>query len=153
MSLFFRTRLTRTTRRRCKWRRTLESSWQCPSSFSWFLNSFHSCFNTVFKVHKGKGRTLFMFSPPKISWAVSGTKYICLHSIPVFYLIQPSGKQIICFDFRKQNSVLPIVFYVPCVYTFTPRKRVIKESRGSISTHNFFEASIILWGSWGSSKK
>jgi hypothetical protein len=56
---------------------------------------------------------LFMFSPPKISWVVSGIKYICLHLLPVFYLIQPSSKQIICFDFRKQNSVLPIVFYVP----------------------------------------
>jgi hypothetical protein len=27
--------------------------------------------------------------------------------------VKPSSKQIICFDFRKQNSVLPIVFYVP----------------------------------------
>ncbi len=53
-----------------------------------------------------------MFSPPKISWVVSEIKYICLHLLPVFYLIQPS---IICFDFRKQNSVLPIVFYVPWV--------------------------------------
>ncbi len=32
----------------------------------------------------------------------------------IFYLIQPSSKQIIWFDFGKQNSVLPIVFYVPC---------------------------------------
>jgi hypothetical protein len=56
---------------------------------------------------------LFMFSPPKMSWVVSGIKYICLHLLPVFYLIQPSGTQIICFDFQKQNSVLPIVFYVP----------------------------------------
>ncbi len=56
---------------------------------------------------------LFMFSPPKISKAVSGIKYICLHLLPVFCLIQPSSKQIICFDFQKQNSVLPIVFYVP----------------------------------------
>ena len=55
-----------------------------------------------------------MFSPPKISWVVSGLKYICVHLLPVFYLIQPSSKQIICFDFQKQNSVLPIVFYVPC---------------------------------------
>ncbi len=59
---------------------------------------------------------LFMFSPPKISWVVSVIKYICLHLLPVFYVIQPSSKQIICFDFRKQNSVLPIVFYVPCQY-------------------------------------
>ena len=56
---------------------------------------------------------LFLFSPPKISWVVSGIKYICLHSLTVFYLIQPSSNQIICFDFRKQNSVLPIVFHVP----------------------------------------
>ncbi len=55
-----------------------------------------------------------MFSPPKISWVVKGIKCICLHFLPVFYLIQPSSKQIICFDFGKQNSVLPIVFYVPC---------------------------------------
>ncbi len=68
------------------------------------------------KVHKSKGRTLFvfMFSPPKISWVVSGIKKnICLHLLHVFYLIQPSSKRFICFDFRKQNSVLPIVFYVP----------------------------------------
>jgi hypothetical protein len=54
-----------------------------------------------------------MFSPPKISWVVSGIKYICLYLLTVFYLIQPSRKQIICFDFQKQNSVLPVVFYVP----------------------------------------
>jgi hypothetical protein len=54
-----------------------------------------------------------MFSPSKISWVVSGMKYICLQLLPVFYLIQPSSKQIICFDFRKQNSVLPTVLYVP----------------------------------------
>jgi hypothetical protein len=54
-----------------------------------------------------------MFSPPKISWVISGIKYIYLHLLPVFYLIEPSSKQIFCFDFRKQNSVLPIVFYVP----------------------------------------
>ncbi len=60
---------------------------------------------------------LFMFSPPKISWVVSGIKYICLHLLPVFYLIHPSSKQIICFDFRKQNSVLlPLVFYLPWRY-------------------------------------
>jgi hypothetical protein len=58
---------------------------------------------------------LFMFSHPKISWVVSGIKYICLLLLPVFYLIQPSSEQIICFDFQKQNSVVPIVFYVPYV--------------------------------------
>ncbi len=34
---------------------------------------------------------------------------ICLHLFTVFYLVQPSSKQIICFGFRKQNSVQPIV--------------------------------------------
>ncbi len=52
---------------------------------------------------------MFMFSPPKISWVVSEIKYIILHLLPVFYLIQPSSKRIICFDFRKQNSVLPSI--------------------------------------------
>ncbi len=71
--------------------------------------------NIKFKVHKSiqQHYLLFMFSPPKISRVVSEMKYICLHLLPVFYLIQPSSRQIICFDFRKQNSVLPIVFYVP----------------------------------------
>jgi hypothetical protein len=54
-----------------------------------------------------------MFRPPKISLTISGIKYIWLHLLPVFYLIQPSSKQIICFDFQKQNSLLPIVFHVP----------------------------------------
>ncbi len=56
---------------------------------------------------------LFMFSPPKISWAIRGIKYIFLQLLLVFYVIQSSIEQIICFDFGKQNSVLPIVFYVP----------------------------------------
>jgi hypothetical protein len=56
---------------------------------------------------------LFMFRTPKISWVVSGIKYIYLHLLLVLYLIQPSSKQIICFDFQKQNSVLLIVFYIP----------------------------------------
>ncbi len=67
---------------------------------------------------------LSMFSPPKISWVVSGIKYICLHLLPVFYLIQPSSKQINCFDFRKQNCVLPIVFYVPWKKTNKHKKVV-----------------------------
>ncbi len=53
-----------------------------------------------------------MFSPPKISYTVWGIKYICLQWYTVSYLIQPSSKHIVCFDFGKQNSVLPIVFYV-----------------------------------------
>jgi hypothetical protein len=56
---------------------------------------------------------LFVFSPPKISKTVRGIKHICLDLFTVFYLIQPSSKQFICFDFGEQNSVLPIVFYVP----------------------------------------
>jgi hypothetical protein len=36
-----------------------------------------------------------------------------IHLLTVFYLIQPSSKQIICFDFEKQNGGLPKVFYVP----------------------------------------
>ncbi len=36
---------------------------------------------------------LFMFSPWKIGWVVSGIKYICLHLLPVFYLIQPSSNK------------------------------------------------------------
>ncbi len=56
---------------------------------------------------------LFMVSPPKISFTVRGIKYISLHLLTDFYLIQPSSKKIICFDFGKQNSVLPIVLYVP----------------------------------------
>ncbi len=55
-----------------------------------------------------------MVSPPKISWTVWGLKYICLHLFIVFYLIQPSNKQIICFDLGNHNNVLPIVLYVPC---------------------------------------
>ncbi len=69
--------------------------------------------------------SLFMFSPPKISWVISGIKDICLHLLPVFYLIQPSSKQFICFDFQKQNSVLPIVFYVPWFDSCT--KKVLKK--------------------------
>jgi hypothetical protein len=34
------------------------------------------------------------------------------------FLSNSSSKQIFCFDFRKQNSVLPIVFYVPCIWAF-----------------------------------
>jgi hypothetical protein len=50
---------------------------------------------------------MFMFSPPKISWVVSGIKYICLYLLPVFYLIQPSSKQTICLF--SENK---IVYYL-----------------------------------------
>jgi hypothetical protein len=63
-------------------------------------------------VSNNQSYLLFMFSLPKISWVVSGIKHICLHLLPVFYLIQPFSKQFICFDFQKQNSLLPIAFYV-----------------------------------------
>ncbi len=77
-----------------------------------------------------------MFSPPKISWVVSGIKYICLHSLTVFYLIQPSSNQIICFDFRKQNSVLPIVFYVPWKKVYT------KSTDADTPSNNFYDCLI-----------
>ncbi len=76
-----------------------------PVTWCWLLSRY-------IKV-KVEHYLLFKFSPPKISCVVSGIKYICFHLLQVFYVIQPSSKQIICFDFRKQNSVLPIVFYVP----------------------------------------
>jgi len=52
---------------------------------------------------------LFMFSPPKIHNldCVCGIKYICLFIRTVLCLTQPSNKQMICFDFEKQNSILP----------------------------------------------
>ena len=34
-------------------------------------------------------------------------KSICLHVLTVFYLTHPSSKQIICLDFKKQDSALP----------------------------------------------
>ncbi len=84
-----------------------------------------------------------MFSPPKISSTVWGIKYICLQLFTVFYLIQPSSKQIICFDFGKQNSMLPIVFYVPwfivCLDLDWGSEMVIFES--ILTT---FTASVVL---------
>jgi len=32
----------------------------------------------------------------------------------MYNFLQPSNKQVICFDFKKQNCVLPIVFNIPC---------------------------------------
>ena len=61
---------------------------------------------TLPKVHRSKGRTLFMFSIPNRIGCLTN-KNICFHFIPVFYLTQPSNKQIICLDFDKQNSPLP----------------------------------------------
>ncbi len=52
---------------------------------------------------------LFMFSPPKISWVVSGIKYICLHLLPVFYLIQPSSEQ--SFVLISENKIVCYLQY------------------------------------------
>ena len=41
---------------------------------------------------------------------VKKQKYISLHLLIVFYLTQLSNKQIICFDFEKQNRKLPVLF-------------------------------------------
>ncbi len=59
-------------------------------------------------VHKSKGRTLYEL---KISFTFLGIKYICLHSLIVFYPTQLSNQKIICFDFGKRNVELPIEFY------------------------------------------
>ncbi len=67
------------------------------------------------KAHKSKGKTLFVVWPSKNKLVRLRNKIQFLQLLPVFYLIQLSSKQIICFDFRKQNSVLPMVFYVPWV--------------------------------------
>ncbi len=83
----------------------------------WWMT--HNCFQLLLKMKmrsryiklKVEHYRLFMFSPPKISWVIWGIKYIYLLLFTVFFLIQPSSKQIICFGFGKQNSVLPIVFF------------------------------------------
>ena len=65
------------------------------------------CNKREIKVHRSKG-LLFMFSPPKINQTLKEIKKnICILALTVFYLTQPSNKQIICFDFEKQNSALP----------------------------------------------
>ncbi len=51
---------------------------------------------------------LFKFSPPKISWVISGIKYICLHFFPVFYLMQPSSKQIVLIS---ENKIVCYLYY------------------------------------------
>ena len=78
------------------------------SSFSWRLKIIFKKVQICGYIEVKVGQyLLFMFSPPKISWTVYGIKNICLHVLAVFYLTQPSRKQIICFDFEKQNSALP----------------------------------------------
>ncbi len=79
---------------------------------------------------KVKHYLLFMFSPLKISCAIWGIKYIFLQLPPVFYLIKPSSKQIICFDFQKQNSALTIVFYAPCLKHRRTDKKYINKIFG-----------------------
>ncbi len=84
-----------------------------------FLSNFQTCCDKILLFHARYIRVqvehylLFMFSPPKISQTIWWIKYICLRLFTDFYLIQPSNKQIVCFDFGKQNIVLPTVFYVP----------------------------------------
>jgi hypothetical protein len=82
---------------------------------------------------------LFMFSPPKISWVILGIRYICLHFVTVFYLIQPSSKQIICFDFGKQNSVLPKS--IPCTLVQKGRfsqTKMYKQQISTLKSEDFF---------------
>ena len=64
-------------------------------------------YNRLCKI-KVKHNLLLMLSPPKLSQS------IFFNLLTLFYLIQPLGKQIDCFDFEKQDSTLPIIFYVPC---------------------------------------
>ena len=69
-----------------------------------FLHSF-----VVTKVHRRTGRKPFIvYLWPSINKLDRlGIKNMCLHVISDFYLTQPSNKQLICFDFKKQNSSLP----------------------------------------------
>ena len=48
-----------------------------------------------------------MFSPPKISETVLRNKTYFLRLLSVFYVTQPSDKQMICYDYEKQDSALP----------------------------------------------
>ncbi len=58
-------------------------------------------------VDRTKGRILlFIFKPKKYARLFEGFKNICLHLLTVFYLTQPTNKQIICFDFEKPNSAI-----------------------------------------------
>ncbi len=68
--------------------------WQDCLSFNWGMNNQDKCntYTSYIKV-KLEHYLLFMISPPKISSAVLGIKYICLHLFMVFYLIQPSAPQ------------------------------------------------------------
>ena len=61
------------------------------------------------KVHRSKGMalTIVYVQPPKISQTVKEIKSICLYLLTAFYLTQPSSIQIICFDFKTQDSALP----------------------------------------------
>jgi len=43
----------------------------------------------------------------------SNNKLDCLMTKIYVFLIEPSNKQIICFDFGKQNSALPVIFFIP----------------------------------------
>ena len=56
-------------------------------------------------------KKVLIFGPPKLSKTLWEIKYICWHWFTLFYLAKHSSKGIICFDFVKQNTTLPIVFY------------------------------------------
>ena len=63
---------------------------------------------------KLKHYLLLMFSPPKLSKTIWGIISFYLDLLTtMFYLTQPSNKQIICFDKKIcKNSALLIVFYI-----------------------------------------
>jgi hypothetical protein len=102
---------------------------------------------------------MFMFSPTKISWVVSGIKCICLNLLPVFYLIQPFSKQIICFELQKQNSALPLVFSVPCPkacsiqYTSLCFCHIVKKTKVFFLNHFSILISSLLFSLEMPSKK
>ncbi len=98
------------------------------------------------KVHKSKGRTQFVVYvySSKNKLGRLRNKLHFLQILPVFYLIQPSSKQIICFDFWKQNNVLPIVFYVPWLNSSIPES--ILPNFFFFVNENFFQFFAINLG-------
>ena len=87
---------------------------------------------------------LFMLSPPKISWTVLRIKSICLHVLIIFYLTQPSSKQIICFDFKKQDSALPYnILYTLLISVLCLNEKLLPPTRkkSRIRVFNCLKAS------------
>ncbi len=81
---------------------------------------------------------------------IRGSTYTRVYTVfTVFCLIQPSSKQIICFNFGKQNSVLPIVFYVPCQKSLkiSEKKNTFTMSSLKVSRVIFkiFELYFVFW--------